>query len=259
MKDFNEKLIQARAAYEAASQKYDAARRTHEEGNGRARADAEQRLTDLHGKIEAQENAVSAAKTRFDEAIRGASGTASKTTEQALAARRRADDTLLQYRAMVEPLERNLVELALAASGGIDKVNQAHSDMLDAARDVAAYEVLVQFGDALAKAVQAGGYGIIRNALDVMPGAPNQSPEAQRDAILRASGLIVSPKDVAALHAGGRVPPVQTKLARDALAGVVSAARSLLTNRPRWPSPVVERAMCNICERVLSGERAELS
>ncbi|WP_175816355.1 hypothetical protein [Burkholderia diffusa] len=250
MKDFNEKLIQARAMHEAASLKYDAARRAHEEGDGRACADVEQRLTTLHRQIEAQETAVKEAQARFDDAIRDASGTVSKTTEQALAARRKADDTLMQYRAMVEPLERQLVECSLAATGSIDTVLRARHDMLNAARDVVAYEVLVQFGDALAKAVQAGGYEIIRRALDAMPGAPDQSPEGRRDAIL--DGIVLSREDVNAMYAGGRVPPLQSKLARDALAGSASAVRSLLSTQQRWPTPMVERAMRGICERVLS-------
>lgn len=244
---FAEKARDAHAAHVEAVEQHEDALRERESGPYKVYIDSEARLDTLYAQIDEQEDVVRNAETRFRAGASDGSEDTFRRLEGLLSATRQAEDRLRILRAMLEPVERSLVEQCLAASHAIDRVNATAAAVQKARAEDVAYGVLARFGAVLEQAVSVGGYAIIRQALDAMQGAPDQSPEALELAAMHRTML--TQDDVHALTRGGRVPTGLAVLVRRLLDGDAKVA-GMLRNR-RLSTPIADRALRGICERAL--------
>ena len=245
---FEEKSREAHAAHVEAIKRHENALGERESGAYKLFTDAAARLDALYAQIDQQEELVRESETQFRTGAQNGSDETFRKLEGLLAARRSAEEKLQILRAMLDPVERNLVELCLATNDAIDKVNQTTSALEKARSEDAAYGVLARFGAELEQATSVGGYQIIRDALDAMPGAADQSAEARERVALR--GFVLSREDVDSISLGGRVPPTRAALIRKLLEGdkqVISVLRNT-----RLSSPLADRALRGICKRALN-------
>lgn len=240
-----EKSREAQAAHVEAIRQHEEALNERENGQYQLFIEAGSRLDTLYAQIDRQEEVVRDSEIQFRTGAQNGSDDTFRKLEGLLAARRSAEEKLQILRAMLEPVERNLVELCLAANDAIDKVNRSTAALKKARSEDAAYGILARFGADLEQAIAAGGYWIIRNALDAMPGAPDQSPDALETE--RFPTLYLTQETRNSISLGGRVPATQAALIRKLLQGdnqVISVLRNA-----RLPNPIVERALRGICER----------
>ncbi|RAS32042.1 hypothetical protein [Paraburkholderia bryophila] len=250
---FEEKARDAHAAHIEAVEQHEDALRERESGPYKVFIDAEARLDTLYAQIEEQERVVRDSDAQFRTGASDGSDETFRKLEDLLSAKRQAEDRLRVLRAMLEPVERGLVEQCLAASHAIDRVNETAAAVQKARAEDVAYGVLARFSAVLEQAVSVGGYAILRQALDAMPGAPDQSPEALELAALHRGMLTQA--DVHALTRGGRVPPGLAVLIRRLLDGDATVA-GMLRHR-RLTSALADRALRGICERALKPATAQ--
>ncbi|MBK3813849.1 hypothetical protein G2912_26160 [Paraburkholderia aspalathi] len=247
---FERKSREAQAAHVEAIKRHEDALGERESGAYKLFTDAAARLDALYAQIDQQEELVRDSEIQFRTGAQNSSDDTFRKLEGLLSTKREAEEKLQILRAMLDPVERNLVELCLAASDAIDKVNQTTSALEKARSEDAAYGVLARFGAELEQAISVGGYQIIRNALDAMPGAADQSAEARERVALR--GFVLSREDVDSISLGGRVPGSQAVLIRKLLQGDTRVVEMLLTSNRRLFSPIADRALRGICERALN-------
>lgn len=243
-----DKSREAQAAHVEAIRQYEEALSERENGPYQAFIEAGSRLDTLYAQIDRQEEVVRDSEIQFRTGAQNGSDDTFRKLEGLLAARRSADEKLQILRAMLDPVERNVVEQCLAANDAIDKVNRTTAALKKARGEDAGYGILARFGADLEQAIAAGGYWIIRNALDAMPGAPDQSPDALE--MERFPSLYLTQETRNSVSLGGRVPATQAALIRKLLAGdrqVISVLRNA-----RLSSPIVDRALRGICGRALN-------
>ncbi|MFM0595742.1 hypothetical protein [Paraburkholderia dilworthii] len=245
---FEEKSRDAQAAHVEAIKQHEAALSERENGQYQSFIEAASRLDTLYAQIDRQEEVVRDSEIQFRTGAQNGSDETFRKLEGLLAARRSAEEKRQILRAMLDPVERNLVELCLAANDAIDKVNRTTAALKKARSEDAGYGILARFGADLEQAIAAGGYWIIRNALDAMPGAPDQSPDALE--MERFPTLYLTQEGKNSISLGGRVPATQAALIRKLLQGdkqVISVLRNA-----RLSNPLADRALRGICERALN-------
>lgn len=251
---FEEKSREAQTTLVEAVKLHKDALSERDSGSHKLFVEAEKRLSALYTQIDQQEEVVRDSEIQFRTGARNSSDDTFRKLEGLLSARQQAEEKLQILRAMLDPVERNLVELCLATSDAIDKVNRTASALEKARSMDAAYGVLARFGAELEKAVSVGGYQIIRDALDAMPGAADQSAGALERAALR--GFVMSREDVESISLGGRVAGSQAMLIRKLLQGDTGVVEMLLRSSRRLPSPIADRALRGVCERTLNSAAA---
>ncbi|MFM0190014.1 hypothetical protein PQR25_29885 [Paraburkholderia nemoris] len=244
----DEKSREAQAAHVEAIRQHDEALSKRENGPYQLFIDAGSRLDTLYAQIDRQEEVVRDSDIQFRTGAQNGSDDTFRKLEGLLAARRSAEEKLQILRAMLDPVERNVVEQCLAANDAIDRVNRTAAALKKARSQDAGYGILARSGTDLEQAVAAGGYWIIRNALDAMPGAPDLSPDALE--MERFPNLYLTQETRNSISLGGRIPAAQAALIRKLLEGdrqVISVLRNA-----RLSSPIVDRALRGICERTLN-------
>lgn len=165
MNEQEQKLEHANRVRAAALAALAHARSDYNEGAGKALAETRANVTRLHGLLAEQEAAAVAAREALGRALRGSNGVATDKSRAALAARRDAEDLIEEYRAMIAEMARALVEATIAADGAAETYERAHSGAVDAHVQQVARSALAQCGEAMARAIAAGGGDIIEAEL----------------------------------------------------------------------------------------------
>lgn len=252
--NFSEKASAAKQALDSARVAFEEAKATHESGPGGRLLDAIHNLDELYRQIDAAKALVSQASEQAHKELVDHNGSMDRVVSIAQKKLRDAQAKAEQYAEMQDAVERVVIERWLDADPTTNALNSARALLKTAHVTAVANDVLSAVVPELERAVAAGGYDVIRAALDAMPGAPNQSPEAVLERSV--SHLYVNSSDVRSLREGGRIGPVLAQRLRSILSGDMRTARdTLMRDTDRYPNTTIEQAVLNVCRRIVEAGR----